>query len=216
MRYPLIFSAVLLETLALVSGCATRGSVRALEGQVQQHARRMDSESSRIDAVGQRVESFGQRVDDLDGRVGRLANHQHVANVVSTLDVRFPSGSADLDDAGLTRLHALVKELRDDNRAGLELIGYTDPRGSRDANVELSQRRVDAVRRYLVQKGVSISRIASVGLGPLAERGVPDSQKRRVTVNVTMPEVVSSVAPPARAADASDSTASPVKILQSN
>lgn len=212
MRHPLIFSAVLLETLALAAGCATRGSVKALEGQVQQHARRIDADSARIDAVGQRADSAAQRVDDLDSRVGRLANHQHAANVVSTLDVRFPPGSADLDDAGLTRLHALVKELREDHRAGFELVGYTDPRGPRDFNVELSHRRVEAVRRYLVQHGVSISRIAAVGLGPLAEPGVPDAQKRRVTVNVTMPEVVSSAAP-VRSADASPS---PVTVLQGN
>ncbi len=193
MRDLLIFGAVVLGVLVLTPGCATRGSVKVLEGQAEEHAQRIDTDSGRIDAVGQRVEAFGQRVDDLDGRVGRLSNHHHAASVVSTLELRFASGRSDLDDAGMTRLHALAKELRDDRRANIEMVGYADASGSRDYNVQLSQWRVEAVRRYLVQQGVEVSRIAAIGLGPLVERGIPDAQKRRVTVHVTMPEIVNGI-----------------------
>ena len=65
-----------------------------------------------------------------------------------------------------------------------ELGGFTDPKGSRDYNYQLSQRRVEAVRRFLIEQGVEITRILSVGLGPLADRNVPDDKKRRVTVRL--------------------------------
>jgi len=50
--------------------------------------------------------------------------------------------------------------------------------------VGLSQRRVEAVRRFLVEKGVELPRIHLVGLGPITEKGTPNDQKRRVTVNL--------------------------------
>jgi len=48
----------------------------------------------------------------------------------------------------------------------------------------LSQRRVEAVRRYLVQKGIELSRIQSIGLGVLNDPKMPDASKRRVTVKL--------------------------------
>lgn len=194
MRHRLILGAALLTTLVAAPGCASRGWVREIEGHVKQHAQRIDTESRRLDATGQRVDGLGQRVQDLDGRVGQLAGHHHAPNVVETLDVTFPFDRSDLGDAAMTRLHELAKALRGDTRLALELVGYTDTRGSREYNVQLAQRRVEAVRRYLVQQGVQVSRIAAIGLGPLNERGVADARKRRVTVHVTAPETMVTVA----------------------
>ena len=205
MRHPLYFGAIVLTAFVVTSGCATRGSVRALqeemqqvralEGQLQQQGQQLQQQGQRVETESGRITGINQRVEDLDGRVGRLARHDHVTNVVETLDVHFASGRASLDDAGITRLRSLARELRNDRRVGLELVGYTDPRGSRDKNLELSQRRVEAVRRYLIQQGVPVSRIAAVGLGPLAQSGIPDAKKRRVTIHLTVPEVMTSAAP---------------------
>jgi outer membrane protein OmpA-like peptidoglycan-associated protein len=195
-----MFGAAVLAALVGASGCASRGWVRQLEGQVNQHGQRIDAESRRVDGLGQRLDGFGQRVEDLDGRVGQLARHHHAANVVETAEVHFPSGRADLNDGAQTRLHELVKELRADGRLNVELVGYTDGRGNREFNVQLAHRRVESVRRYLVQQGVQVSRIAAIGLGPLPERDVADAKKRRVTIHVTAPETmvpVASVAAPA-------------------
>jgi outer membrane protein OmpA-like peptidoglycan-associated protein len=79
-----------------------------------------------------------------------------------------------------------VKDLRDNERLSVDLEGFTDPSGPRDYNVQLSQRRVDAVRRYLVEQGVPQPRIHGTGLGPLVKTGNPEpaAQKRRVTLHV--------------------------------
>jgi OOP family OmpA-OmpF porin len=66
----------------------------------------------------------------------------------------------------------------------VELGGYTDPRGSLDYNYALSQRRVDAVRRFLMEKGIQLGRIQSASLGPIAGSDVPDAKKRRVTLRL--------------------------------
>jgi outer membrane protein OmpA-like peptidoglycan-associated protein len=48
----------------------------------------------------------------------------------------------------------------------LEISGHTDSRGAREYNIQLSQDRAEAVRRYLVEKGVESSRLVAKGYGP--------------------------------------------------
>ena len=58
--------------------------------------------------------------------------------------------------------------LKDEGRADLEVIlttGYADRIGSDAYNLKLSQRRADAVKAYLVQKGVDAALIKSEGKG---------------------------------------------------
>jgi outer membrane protein OmpA-like peptidoglycan-associated protein len=66
----------------------------------------------------------------------------------------------------------------------VELGGYTDPKGALDYNYALSQRRVDAVRRFLVDKDIPMARIQAASLGPISDASIPDIKKRRVTIRL--------------------------------
>ncbi|MFT3707216.1 MAG: OmpA family protein [Archangium sp.] len=48
----------------------------------------------------------------------------------------------------------------------VNIEGHTDDRGAADANRRLSQRRAEAVRRYLIKKGVAPERMTAEGFGP--------------------------------------------------
>jgi OmpA family len=61
----------------------------------------------------------------------------------------------DLDDRAQTALGEVVSELKKNAALSVVLEGYTDPQGAGAYNMELSQRRVEAVRRYLVGRGWS-------------------------------------------------------------
>jgi outer membrane protein OmpA-like peptidoglycan-associated protein len=52
----------------------------------------------------------------------------------------------------------------------VEIQGHTDDRGKRSTNTELSQKRADAVRRYLVGEGIASSRLSAKGFGSLRPR----------------------------------------------
>ena len=63
-------------------------------------------------------------------------------------------------------------KLNDNSNIKVELRGYTDNTGSASANLELSQRRADAVKNWLANKGIAPSRIKAIGFGeanPIAD-----------------------------------------------
>jgi len=137
--------------------------------------------------AGARADGAMARANEVDGRLTRLWNNRDARNLVETVEVRFGFGKADLGDGAQTALVGLAREMKENPRLAVELEGYTDSTGSLDYNLALSQRRVETVRRFLVQQGVDLRRILAAGLGPIADRALPAEQKRRVTVKLTTP-----------------------------
>jgi len=190
-------------TLALTTGCTTRDWVRDLVGKKQaEFDQRLDEHSQRVDGrfknvetglgetgeiargARERAETAQGRADDVDKRLTRLWSNRYRRDLVETVEVRFGFDRWDLNDAAQTSLGSLVKELHENPKLSVDLQGYADPTGTYAYNVALSQRRVEAVRRFLVEKGVELPRINFVGLGPILDRGQADEQKRRVTVRL--------------------------------
>jgi outer membrane protein OmpA-like peptidoglycan-associated protein len=52
--------------------------------------------------------------------------------------------------------------------------------------VRLSQRRIDAVRRYLIDQGVERHRIKASARGPLDNAAIPEERKRRVDIKLVV------------------------------
>jgi outer membrane protein OmpA-like peptidoglycan-associated protein len=120
----------------------------------------------------------------VDGRLTRLWSNRFNQKAADSLEVYFSPDSIGLSDAAQTALLAVVKEMEAHPTLTVELGGYTDPRGALDYNYALSQRRVDAVRRFLMDKGIQLARIQAASLGPISDASVPDVKKRRVTVRL--------------------------------
>lgn len=196
-----IFSITL--TLALATGCATRDWVRDLVGKKQaEFDQRLDDHAERVDGrfknvetglgetreaargARERAEAAETKAGDVDQRLSRLWANRHKRDLVETVEVRFGFDKWDLSDAAQTSLSSVVKELHENPKLAVDLRGYADPRGTSDYNVVLSQRRVEAVRRFLVGQGVELPRINFVGLGPILDRDQTNEQKRRVTVQL--------------------------------
>jgi outer membrane protein OmpA-like peptidoglycan-associated protein len=147
-----------------------------------------------VDEVGttarnaqQRADSAMAKADGVDERLTRLWNKRNTRNLVESVDVRFGFNRSDLDDGAQTALLNVIRELQANPHLSVDLSGYTDAQGPREYNVTLAQRRVESVRRFLVQQGIELPRINSIGLGVLDERGVTNDKKRRVTVKLMTP-----------------------------
>jgi outer membrane protein OmpA-like peptidoglycan-associated protein len=186
--------------------------IDTVEGRVGQEAQRVDTLDGRVGENGQRIEGVSSQVkslqtsvgevgevakvarergdtalnksDEVNNRLTRLWTNRNTRTPVETFDVLFGFNRWDLSDAGQTALVSLVKELKENDKLVVELVGYADPTGAREYNIQLSQRRVEAVRRFLVGNGVDMWRIHYVGMGSILTRDIPKDKKRRVTVSL--------------------------------
>lgn len=197
--------------LWLASGCAGTSPAYVTPAPERQPARdgrvdervaaveqRMSEMNQRLDRVGGRVESLesgmagaqsradaaARKAEGVDSRLTRLWSNRFNQKAAHSLEVYFSPDSIELSDAAQTALVGVVKEMEANPSLTVELGGYTDPRGALDYNYGLSQRRVDAVRRFLVDKGIQLARIQAASLGPISGTDVPDAKKRRVTVRL--------------------------------
>ena len=62
-------------------------------------------------------------------------------------------------------LNEVVAILNENKDLKLDIDGYTDNKGKTDKNLLLSQQRADAVKKYMVSKGVDASRLVATGHG---------------------------------------------------
>lgn len=80
--------------------------------------------------------------------------------------IEFETGSATLAPQGRAILDQMAAVLAKMQGETVEIIGHTDNSGSRASNITLSQARADAVKGYLVTKGVAPRSMTTMGVGP--------------------------------------------------
>lgn len=101
----------------------------------------------------------------------------------------FDTNKADLKPAGKLQLDALATQLNGVEVSAITANGYTDSAGSATLNQKLSSSRAEAVKAYLVSKGISASKIQAHGKAsadPVADNktSAGRSQNRRVEIEV--------------------------------
>ncbi len=103
--------------------------------------------------------------------------------------IQFETGSNRIRSASRSILAEVVSIMNNNPTYNLVIAGHTDSIGSSDSNQRLSQRRADAVRQYLIDRGVAASRLTAVGYGesqPIADNkyAAGRKQNRRVELSV--------------------------------
>ncbi len=104
-------------------------------------------------------------------------------------NITFATGSAEIVSNFYAPLNNLGSSFKQFNQNSIEIVGYTDSTGSRQHNMDLSQRRAQSVANYLTAQGVDGSRLSTRGAGPdqpIASNATADgrAQNRRVEVNL--------------------------------
>jgi outer membrane protein OmpA-like peptidoglycan-associated protein len=79
--------------------------------------------------------------------------------------VNFETASANLTDQSYVTLNRVAASLSAHSDLQVEVAGYTDSRGSDLYNQRLSQSRADAVRGYLIRRGVAPAQLTARGFG---------------------------------------------------
>jgi outer membrane protein OmpA-like peptidoglycan-associated protein len=129
-----------------------------------------------------------EQADTLRRQLENLQLRQTESGVVVTLgDVLFESGQTELRKEAMASLVEVVDLLQSEPDKKIRIEGHSDSVGDANTNLEISQKRADAVLEALVSLGVEAERVTTQGMGedfPIASNETEEgrAQNRRVDV----------------------------------
>jgi len=167
-------------------------------GQVEQNSQRLSGQLDELAAVSNAARGGAKAAQETaDAAVGGVnATNERISalddyQVQNTTSVLFKVGSAVLLPDGKQKLDQVAQQALQAKGYVLEVSGFASSDGSTEANRRLSQRRADAVIRYLVENhNIPLRRIITPygygALNPVADNTTREGreQNRRVEVKV--------------------------------
>ena len=104
--------------------------------------------------------------------------------------IKFKGGGDVIMPQSFSLLNNLVTVMTEHPESKLRIEGHTDNVGSASSNETLSRKRAEAVRRYLIEKGITETRLTAMGLGskePVAPNDTEEgrAKNRRVEFYMT-------------------------------
>lgn len=137
-----------------------------------------------------RREAMERATQGTNVQVTRTADNQLKINIPN--DISFDTGSAAIKPQLRSVLDPFAASLHNDPNAQITVIGHTDSTGSDAINNPLSLDRAQSVRDYLAARGVSASRIQTLGRGdrePIASNATDAGRamNRRVEIFLREP-----------------------------
>lgn len=188
---------------------ATLAQMHAAQtAQVQLTSAELGRAKTQLGAQGQQLMNERERREDAERRAAAanaaLAGFgtvkQEARGMVITLSgsVLFASNKAELLPSAERKLADVAATLtKQDPTSKMVVEGHADSQGAAEYNQELSQRRAEAVRGYLVSHGISSDRVTAQGFGfsrPIADNASPEGRanNRRVEIVVQSSTAVSS------------------------
>ena len=178
---------------------STSAQVRATSAELGRANQQLGLQGQALQAQGAQLQSEVQRRQEAEKRAAQatadLAKFasvkQETRGMVITLSgsVLFASGKADLLPAAQLKLNEVAKALTEqDPDSKMVVEGYTDSQGTDASNQELSQKRAQSVRDYLVSRGIAADRVTSEGFGPA--KPIADNKSAEGRANNRRVEIV--------------------------
>ncbi len=173
----------------------TEGDIlRALAPEKKPLTRGLSTGPQQVDQAASAAE--GQFIQKIRGRSTRslsFSEREEIAAIVKDkpkidLEINFDYNSADISARSMESVQALGRALSSADLKGSTFVvaGHTDAAGAEAYNQDLSERRADAIKRYLVDKyGINGTDLVTVGYGKskLKDPGQPMAEgNRRVQV----------------------------------
>jgi len=132
-----------------------------------------------------------QEAQRLAAQLENVQASQTNRGLVLTLDdVLFDTGRAELKSGSQRSLEQIAQFLNEHPERNVQIEGFTDNQGPDQYNLELSQKRADAVAMAIIKRGIDAQRVRAMGYGeefPVASNDSPGSRQlnRRVEIIVS-------------------------------
>jgi outer membrane protein OmpA-like peptidoglycan-associated protein len=138
----------------------------AREGEAQQAkvaAEQARGEAQNAQAQVAQAQAEAQRLSAL---LEDMQASQTSRGIVLTLgDVLFDTGRAELKPGAARPIEQIAAFLNEHPERRVQIEGFTDSQGGNDYNLELSQKRADAVAMAIIQRGIDAQRVRAMGYG---------------------------------------------------
>jgi outer membrane protein OmpA-like peptidoglycan-associated protein len=161
----------------------SRAMAEASRKQAETQAQRAQRAKMEADAARAKNAQLREQLSELQAK-------ETSRGMVLTLgDVLFDSGHAELKSGAMRTLDQLTTFLRENPERTLTIEGYTDSVGSNAFNLDLSQRRAEAVVSALTQRGIDGGRLKARGFGeasPVASNTTAAGRQRNRRVEVVI------------------------------
>ena len=112
-------------------------------------------------------------------------NNEQMLTATFKSDVFFDFNSAILKSGGYAELDRVAGVLNQYPQTLIRIEGHTDQIGDEQYNQQLSERRAEAVRNALLQRGIDPARITAVGMGECCPISSENATNRRVTMQLS-------------------------------
>ena len=157
------------------------------EAQAQLAREQAATEQQKADQATQQAEGYRQEREaalaQLQQALGQIAETRRTAmGLVMTLDsksIRFDFDKANIKPEYRDILNRIAGIMMTLNGYTIAVYGYTDDIGTQTYNLQLSQRRAEAVRDFLVQTGIPSTIMSTKGFGKSDPRVPGDSEQAR-------------------------------------
>jgi outer membrane protein OmpA-like peptidoglycan-associated protein len=168
-------------------------AVRTTSAALGQAKQELATQGQALATERQRREDAEKRAAQAASDLARIASSvkQEARGMVITLSgsVLFASGKSELLPAAQAKLGDVAKALsQQDPDAKMVVEGHTDSQGAAAFNQDLSQRRAESVRSYLVSHGIASDRITAQGFG--SSRSIADNTSAEGRANNRRVEIV--------------------------
>ena len=157
------------------------------EAQAQLARQQAAAEQQKADQATQQAEQYRQEreaeLTQLQEALGQIAETRRTAmGLVMTLDsksIRFDFDKANIKPEYRDILNRIAGIMMTLKGYTIAVYGYTDDIGTQSYNLQLSQRRAEAVRDFLVQTGIPATILSTKGFGKSDPRVPGDSEQAR-------------------------------------
>ena len=173
------------------------------EAQAQLARQQAAAEQQKANEATEQAEKYRQEREEglaqLQQALGQIAETRRTAmGLVMTLDsksIRFDFDKANIKPEYRDILNRIAGILMTLKGYTIAVYGYTDDTGTQSYNLQLSQRRAEAVREFLVQTGISPTIVSTKGFGKSDPRVPGDSEQaraanRRVEIGIVESKII--------------------------
>jgi outer membrane protein OmpA-like peptidoglycan-associated protein len=174
----------------------TRNQLKPIEAKLAQLDARATQTDGRVTQVAAQTAEARKVADDgvrrgsaTDARLTQALANRYKRTPVETIQLSYATAQYHLTPDQQGTLDRVLKSLADNPTYTLDIVGYTDAQGTRTNNEQLSWRREEVVRRYLVDKAPVMHRISFIALGEEKASGPKkkDPGDRHVSIVIYRP-----------------------------